>query len=208
MYLCHSPTQIVRSKIINNSNLASIAHHYSFGARMHINVTQEAVLREAESILGAAPHTTRSLDLFTDASDLPFLPFLFVADVFEAYVGAVYTEQGFDRTTIWLNELFTPYAELAYSEALAENNTPIPNGSLMRLNELLQRAGMPPVRWMDRKVKSATGVSMWKLDAIVDQRHVGTGIAPSKARAKNIAAEEALKVFESPPASEALLVHD
>jgi len=69
----------------------------------------------------------------------------------------------------------------------------------MRLNELLQRAGMPPVRWMDRKIKSATGIPMWKLDAIVDQKHVGTGVASSKARAKNIAAEEALKVFEGSP---------
>ena len=45
-------SQIVRAKIINNSNLASIANHYSFGARLHINVSQGAVLREAESILG------------------------------------------------------------------------------------------------------------------------------------------------------------
>lgn len=124
-----------------------------------------------------------------------------VADVFEAYIGAVYSEQGFECTIAWLAELFTPYAELAYSEALAEHDSPIPDGSLMRLNELLQRSGMPPVHWMDRKVKTSTGASMWKLDAIVDKRHVGTGIAPSKARAKNIAAQEALKIFESPPAS-------
>jgi len=164
---------LVRSKIINNANLASIANRYSFGTRVHINVTQEAVLREAESVL---------------------------ADVFEAYIGAVYTERGFERTTAWLANLLTPYAQLAYSEALVEHNAPLSNGSLMRLNELLQRAGMPPVHWMDYEIKSATGGSSWKLDAIVNQQLVGTGVATSKARAKNIAAEEALKVLENPSA--------
>lgn len=199
----HTP-QIVRSKIINNNNLASIANHYSFGARLHISVAQEAVLREAESILGALlSRTLLDSRILLSMTDLSFLlSSLITADVFEAYIGAVYTEQGFERTTVWLNELLTPYAELAYSEALAENDAPIPTGSLMRLNELLQRAGMPPVHWTNRKVKSVTGVAMWKLDAIVDERHVGSGVAPSKARAKNIAAEEALRFFESPPPSE------
>jgi len=178
---------------------------------LRINVTQEAVLRDAESILGAAAHNLGLSKILIISLSHKFIhpfPSQFAADVFEAYVGAVYTEQGYESTAVWLAELFTPYAELAYSEVLAEYHTPIPNGSLMRLNELLQRAGMPPVRWMDHKIKSATGVPMWKLDAIVDQRHVGTGVASSKARAKNIAAEEALKIFEgSPPDSAPLQVY-
>ncbi|KAF8305378.1 ribonuclease III, partial [Clavulina sp. PMI_390] len=168
---------VVRSKIINNANLATVASRYEFGPRMLISSAQAIVLRESPSLL---------------------------ADMFEAYVGAIYTESGFAITHTFLTELFTPYARLAYDEAFAEHNlsdaskspsdassASNPNGAVMQLNQLLQRAGFPPVVW----VETLDGVganAQWTMDAIIEGKHVGTGTARSKARAKNLAAEEAL----------------
>lgn len=122
--------------------------------------------------------------------------------MFEAYVGAVYTEQGFEKTSSWLAELFKPYAHAAFDEAMAERNITVSHGALMKLNEMLQRAGLKPVKWAEKKAQGANGsIVSWQMDAVVEGRHVGMGIAQSKAGAKNIAAEEALKFLEAQPPS-------
>lgn len=123
--------------------------------------------------------------------------------MFEAYIGALYTEKGFEPTYSWLSELLTPYAREAYAIALAESSPPSAHGSnglstteaqgghVSKLNEWLQRIGKEPPRW---EAHSASG--MWKVEAWVSGEKLGTGVAQSKAKAKHVAAMEALNALE------------
>lgn len=72
----------------------------------------------------------------------------------------------------------------------------------MKLNQLLQHAGLQSVKWVEKKHNTG-GIINWQMDAVIENRHVGKGFATSKARAKNMAAEEALRTLEaeSPPVS-------
>lgn len=64
----------------------------------------------------------------------------------------------------------------------------------MKLNQLLQQNTLGPVEWVAKEAPNGAGLG-WEMEAVVQGRLVGSGTAPSKARAKNMAAEAALKVL-------------
>ncbi|KAJ7246593.1 ribonuclease III domain-containing protein [Mycena haematopus] len=106
------PSTKVRAKIVGNATLAEISVRYG--------LTEQLRLHPAQAVtLCASTHVQ--------------------ADVFESFIGGLYTEQGIDACREWLNPLFRPYAAVAYAAVRAEHGLPpasadpLPsNGNLLR----------------------------------------------------------------------------
>jgi len=173
----------MRAKIVRNKILAKFAVHYAFGPRLKVHPSQEALLRETESVL---------------------------AGTFEAYVGGLYSDYGIEGYTMkiqpWLSSLLTPYVKKAYDEALAEHPSPGPNspatarGYWAQLNEKLFKMGSV-VEWKEESLSArdpnGEGGLLWNVEAIVDGQVIGAGSGLNKKTAKNIAAYHALETLAS-----------
>ncbi|KAJ3563362.1 hypothetical protein NP233_g8988 [Leucocoprinus birnbaumii] len=102
-----SPDQhvIVDRLVSNNDTLGRLAHQ--------LHLQRYAVLDGFES--------RRAADWDTKA---PWKPPKVLADLFEAYVGAVYEEHGWDLTKDWLSTLFRPLIEKANEDYLRNITVP------------------------------------------------------------------------------------
>uniref|UniRef100_A0A0W0FX36 Uncharacterized protein n=1 Tax=Moniliophthora roreri TaxID=221103 RepID=A0A0W0FX36_MONRR len=87
------PSTKVRAMIVNNQILAAISQRYKLPHRLSVHPTQALALRESIHVQ---------------------------ADVFEAFVGGLYTDQGLEAVRPWLNALFRPYVKTAYDIVRAQ----------------------------------------------------------------------------------------
>lgn len=221
---------------MNNDKLAYIAKQYSLATRLRVRPTQEVLLRETDGVLGkyfATPSPSHYLLVLSRPIVFKYLIFqlLLLADVFEAYIGALYLSEGFATTHTFLCDLLTPYAEQAYNETLADHESRVSSllsyeeavKSLysMKLNRFLRKRGKRPVWWKDSPVDNpslaldvspstnadteitdnASGTTLrkgqlWKSEAWLGRVVLGTGIAPTKSKARNVAAKYALIALE------------
>ncbi|KAL0070093.1 hypothetical protein AAF712_002580 [Marasmius tenuissimus] len=85
------------STVIGNTTLAIISRRYQLSLRLFLHPAQAIALR-------ASPHVQ--------------------ADVFEAFVGGLYTDQGLEVVKPWLRALFRPYAMAAYNMIRAQHGLP------------------------------------------------------------------------------------
>ncbi|EPQ58949.1 ribonuclease III [Gloeophyllum trabeum ATCC 11539] len=86
-YLRVGPSTKIRSLVVNNSTLAAISRQYRLSERLRQHVSQSVALRASTNVQ---------------------------ADLFEAYVGGLYIDQGLDAVKAWLYPLFRPYIHEAY----------------------------------------------------------------------------------------------
>ncbi|KAG7097376.1 hypothetical protein E1B28_004726 [Marasmius oreades] len=91
------PSTKTRALMVSNSTLANISKRYQLPRRLHLHPAQAIALR-------ASVHVQ--------------------ADVFEAFVGGLYTDQGMDAVKPWLSSLFRPYAIAAYSAIRTQHGLP------------------------------------------------------------------------------------
>jgi len=73
--------------IVGNPNLAEISLKYKLPDRLRLHQAQAITLRTSTHIQ---------------------------ADVFEAFIGGLFLDQGFEAVNVWVEPLFTPYMDAAY----------------------------------------------------------------------------------------------
>ncbi|KAJ7167680.1 ribonuclease III domain-containing protein [Mycena filopes] len=91
------PSTKVRAMIVGNATLAEISVRYRLPERLRLHPAQAVTLC-------ASTHVQ--------------------ADVFESFIGGLYTEQGLAAVAQWLNALFRPYAKVAYAVVRAQHGLP------------------------------------------------------------------------------------
>ncbi|KAF9266277.1 ribonuclease III [Marasmius fiardii PR-910] len=91
------PSTKTRALIVSNSTLANISMRYQLPRRLHLHPAQAIALR-------ASAHVQ--------------------ADVFEAFVGGLYLDQGMDGVKPWLKSLLRPYAIAAYDFIRTQHGLP------------------------------------------------------------------------------------
>ncbi|KAJ7129179.1 ribonuclease III domain-containing protein [Mycena epipterygia] len=97
------PSTKVRAMIVGNTTLAEISVKYKLPDQLRLHPAQAVTLR-------ASTHVQ--------------------ADVFESFIGGLYTDQGLESAQTWLNPLFRPYAEAAYNIVRAQHGlAPVPADS-------------------------------------------------------------------------------
>ncbi|KAJ7739926.1 ribonuclease III domain-containing protein [Mycena metata] len=88
------PSTKVRAMIVGNATLAEISVKYRLPEKLRL---YPATLRASTTVQ---------------------------ADLFESFIGGLYTEQGLVAVTQWLNPLFRPYAKAAYTVVRAQHGLP------------------------------------------------------------------------------------
>ncbi|TDL29361.1 ribonuclease III [Rickenella mellea] len=81
------PATKMRALVVGNATLADISLHYGLPQRLRVHPAQAITLRSSPNVQ---------------------------ADIFEAYVGGLYVDQGLPVVQTWLNNLLRPYVVEAY----------------------------------------------------------------------------------------------
>lgn len=91
------PSTIIRSMIVGNPTLAEISLKYRLPDRLRFHPAQTITLRTSTHIQ---------------------------ADVFEAFIGGLFLDQGLEAVKVWIEPLFTPYADAAYQIVQQQHGLP------------------------------------------------------------------------------------
>jgi ribonuclease-3 len=159
-----------RASIVSTTGLARLAHRIDLGSEM--------MLGEGESQRGGRRRPS------------------LLASTFEAVVGAVYLDLGWETARDWVTTLAAP--ELA-------NDSPslLLKSPKSRLQEYTQRStGSRP----DYRIVDATGPDhekLFRIEVWVDERRLGVGEGPSRRTAETAAAVQALDSIRSERAATA-----
>nr|GAT47679.1 predicted protein [Mycena chlorophos] len=153
------PASKLRSALVENASFAPISVHYGLPQRLLANPVQAMVLKNTPSVQ---------------------------ADIFEAFIGALYLDQGFDIVRPWLSKLFTPLAEYhcaiirAQHGHSAASEPAEASGYLVLLNQALQSQGIANnVEWKFKDVRRAPqqqGDALVGLQALRRGRTLGPGL--------------------------------
>lgn len=95
-YLRVGPSTKMRSLVVTNATLATISQQYRLPDRLRQHVSQSVALRASGRVQ---------------------------ADLFEAYVGGLYIDQGMDVVRSWLVALLRPYVQEAYRVVKQQHST-------------------------------------------------------------------------------------
>ncbi|KAF7294259.1 RNase III domain-containing protein [Mycena chlorophos] len=193
------PASKLRSALVENASFAPISVQYGLPQRLLANPVQAMVLKNTQSVQ---------------------------ADIFEAFIGAFYLDQGFDVVRPWLSELFRPLAEYHYAIIRAQHGHSTASepaeasGYLVLLNQALQSQGIGnKVEWTfaggDAALKDAPpemqaqfdahrgsgsgskATPLWGCQLFVEGVHWGQGFGPTKKAAKNEAAKHAVSTHKT-----------
>ncbi|KAK7054044.1 Phosphoadenosine phosphosulfate reductase [Favolaschia claudopus] len=91
------PSTKVRAKIVGNATLADISVKYKLPEQLRLHPAQAVTLRASINVQ---------------------------ADVFESFIGGLYTDQDLAACQRWLQPLFRPYAQVAYAAVRVEHGLP------------------------------------------------------------------------------------
>lgn len=188
------PATKMRSLVVGNATLADISVQYGLPKFVRFHPAQALSLRTSMHIQ---------------------------ADVFEAYVGGLYKDQGLEVTREWLKALFTPYVKEAYRICLenhipgpisppspppspklpgsGDSSNPAPSGStnlvghLALFNQYAQQKRLQ-VEWVFEPIKqeSSKMILLWTVHANVNGKLIASGRGNTKKAAQNEAARECL----------------
>lgn len=167
----------IRAMIVGNDNLATISLKYKLPDRLRAHSSQIDRLRLQSKIQ---------------------------ADIFEAVVGGLYIERGFDGLTKWMEQLFRPYIVTSYN-LQREANTALalrsPSGpisiasnanSTMQYTALFNQHFQTESRnYIHRKIKSGND-TLWYVTLQVNGRLYGSGAGPTLKAARSEAARQGL----------------
>jgi len=199
-YIRVGPSTKIRSLVVGNPTLASVSVHYNLPENLRMHPAQAITLRHSQNVQ---------------------------ADLFEAFVGGLYLDQGLDFVKTWLCPLFRPYVTEAYRQVRvqhclppeAEVHFPTLNaaspvssryaanmGHLSLFNQHLQQRGKGiEWVWSDSAGQGTRTTPIWVVRAMVDERCIGSGRGSTKKAAKNEAAKEGLRnmgIIVSPPGAQ------
>ncbi|KAJ7432316.1 ribonuclease III domain-containing protein [Mycena galericulata] len=91
------PSTKVRAMIVGNATLAEISVRYKLPEQLRLHPAQAVTLCASTNVQ---------------------------ADVFESFIGGLYTDQGLEAVKTWLNALFRPYAKAAYNVVRMQHGLP------------------------------------------------------------------------------------
>ena len=109
-----------------------------------------------------------------------------LADTFEAIIGALYQDQGFNKT----NEFIKKYL-LSLVEKMPKNK--LPQDYKSKFQEKIQAQGKPTPIYKIIKTKGPDNHKLFKAVALVANKVYGKGVGKSKQFAEQMAAKDALK---------------
>ncbi|KAF8914355.1 ribonuclease III domain-containing protein [Gymnopilus junonius] len=113
------PATKIRSMIVANFTLAQISQKYRLPDRLRLHPAQAITLRASSNIRGCSKF------LYPELTDPQFIALNFhPANVFEAFVGGLYVDQGLEPVQNWVYPLFRPYAIAAYRIAREQHGLP------------------------------------------------------------------------------------
>jgi len=177
------PATKIRSLIVQNSNIATIATHYRLPALLRMHPSQAVALR-------ASMHVQ--------------------ADLFEAYVGGLFVEHGMEKVKEWLFEVLEPYSKEAYetirkeyvvtggiqqSDAGEDAGAGAETGYLPYLNQICAQRGWS-VEWQFLPGDTISNTTpQWAVECYVDKQLKGSARATKKQKAKHEAARQALNAL-------------
>lgn len=156
----------IRSLLVNTKSLAGLARELDFGSFLKLSRgEEESKGRQNQSLL---------------------------ADCFEAFIGALFLDQGISSVSDFLNQVL-----LIKAEEIAENKTFKDPKSL--LQELVQsrRQGSPSYKVLEES--GPAHARKFKIGAYVDNKLVSEGLGKSKREAEENAAEKALEFYRNKP---------
>lgn len=153
-----------RSALVKTTTLAGIARKLELGQRMFISKGEESTGgRENEGLL---------------------------ADVFEAVIGALYLDQGFEVVKKFLHEhLFPQFSEIK-SKKLYRDSKSV-------LQEMVQSQGSPTPAYEVIQEEGPDHDKTFTIQVKVDGKVLGAGSGKSKQLAQQEAARQALEVLEA-----------
>lgn len=154
----------IRSQLVSNKTLAEFSTAYGFDQTLRCNIDEVSLRAGKQKIY---------------------------ADVFEAYLGALAMERGFDLKEVqqWLSKLMDTKLALAANEM--KKLTPINKDAKTELYSLVGSASLHPLY---RVVENGNGVQMpYKVHCMMEEDILGEGVAPGLRDAGLRAAMAALK---------------
>ncbi|NCN45690.1 MAG: ribonuclease III [Candidatus Pacebacteria bacterium CG10_big_fil_rev_8_21_14_0_10_36_11] len=152
-----------RSALVKTTTLASIARKLELGKIMFMSRGEEATGgRENEGLL---------------------------ADVFEAVIGGLYLDQGYEVVKTFLNEELFPYFEEIKSKKLYKD-------SKSALQEAVQASGLSTPEYKVINEEGPDHEKTFTVEVIVANKVMGQGTGKSKQIAQQEAATQALSAFE------------
>ena len=154
----------LRSSLVRRATLADVARRMGLG--QHLN-------------LGRGEESTGGRDRDSN-----------LADAFEALIGAILLDKGFDTSTQFVLE--TMREEI---ESILEDG--VPEDPKSRLQELIQRTGGPTPSYRVVKSGGPDHHKSFSVEVVMDGRVMGTGHGKRKLDAEKQAAREALGRLES-----------
>ncbi|QRV72378.1 ribonuclease III [Ceratobasidium sp. AG-Ba] len=192
-YLHVGPASKIRALVVSNSHLASFAQYYLLHYHLRGNNSQQLTLQAS---------------------------FPIHADLFEAYVGALFKEKGLEPVKEWLSAVLTPSIHLAYEVIHHAYGGPPPSPVAISVFPSVVPTNAPPMspplpvtddsgctsllnqhfarqhKYLDWEFEPASGTPMapvWTVRAVErGVRVLATATAGTKKQAKNKAARIAL----------------
>lgn len=154
----------IRSLLVSNKTLAEFSTQYGFDQSLRCKVDESALRNGKQKIY---------------------------ADIFEAYVGALAMERGFDLSEVQLWLLALMASKLSAAALEIKRSTPINKDAKTELYSLVGTASLHPIY---KVVENGNGVQdLFKVQCIMEDSILGEGVAPGLRDAGLRAAMEALK---------------
>ena len=150
----------LRSMLVNTKSLASLSREMSFGEKLKLSKgEEESKGRENDSIL---------------------------ANVFEAYIGALYLDQGIETAREFLLETLVPKIEVFVARRTFKDPKSL-------LQEYVQAQKQQSPQYKVLQEEGPPHAKIFTIGAFVNDEKVGEGTGKSKQTAEEQAAENALK---------------
>ncbi len=115
----------------------------------------------------------------------PEIPDSMAADAYEAVVGALFLDQGFDAA-----------GDFVERTLLAEEGCSISGDPKSRLQEFCQGRGMPRPQYVTEEILGPSHSPVYGVKVFVNGKVLGRGNAPGRKNSEMAAAEQALKALE------------
>ncbi len=109
-----------------------------------------------------------------------------LCDVFEAFIGALFLDQGIEV----VREFINPMLEVAINEVIEEHKNEDPKS---QLQEWAQANGYPTPKYVTKAVKGPDHAKIFEIEVKVNNKIMGYGIGKSKQSAEKNAAQKALE---------------
>jgi len=152
-----------RSSLVKTTTLAEVAQKLKLGKKMYMSKGEAATGgRQNEGLL---------------------------ADVFEAVIGALYLDQGYDAVKKFLHSNLFPKFEKIKANKLYRDNKSF-------YQEVIQAENLPTPVYKVIKAEGPDHNKIFTINVLVAGKITGTGIGKSKQLAQQAAARQALEKFE------------